>query len=69
MHSLTLHLNNGEKLILERPARSGNIDTLARQISECGLVHSVDTGGFEDEAVRYTNGKCEGFTADLGGGE
>ena len=65
--SMIIHLNNGDKLRLDRPARSENMATLAKQISECGLVHSVDCDvtGPDDEVERYRDGKCIGFLSDL----
>jgi len=62
---MIVYLNNGEKLQLERPSRGANMATLAKQISECGLVSAVDTGGLTDENERYEDGRCIGFVADL----
>lgn len=64
---LVIHLNNGESLDCDMPARAANMATLAKQISECDMVHSVDAGidGPNDEVERYENGKCIGFLLDL----
>jgi hypothetical protein len=64
--AIIIHLNNGESLRCEKPARGENMVTLAKQISECALVNAVDcdVDGPSDEIERYENGRCIGFLYD-----